>query len=681
MKRFLRRAKRRDRWVAIAVLALGVLAPLSPSVGQTARPQTARPQTATAVSRLAIVVADGRVYVYPSRVPSDGEGWIIRRDGERLTPAPMTGVRGPAEFAAAIGNDLELIQRITATETSVGAYRRLRVGGTASGVAQVLSPRTAAALGALFVDSTAVIASTHTYTAELVRLSRPDSVLRRATGTVRVITMPVLAPGAATARATDGVITLRWDPPRFTGATDDIVVAYTVERADSVGSFARITPLPVMRLTNESSAHQDQTVDAGKLYRYRVRAADLIGRLSEPGPAVAIRAPAERGPLPPEQLATEVTDGRVRLVWTISPEPKTRGYVVERTVGGDSTYRRINRALVPVDVPEFIDTLTRGREIYAYRVRAVDAAGRSGIPSNPSTTRGLDAEAPRAPSELIATALGAHRVRLSWRASPDRDLRGYEVYRAEEGDTVFARLAVDPSRTPMYVDSGYKDNELEPGRLYTWRVTAVDSSGNTSPFTARALRIVDDEAPDPVRSVLVHNQMGRHVEVTWTGSPSLDVARYVVERVVGTGTAAVVATVASRGTLFVRDTTAVKGRIATWRVVAVDSAGNRAVPLGDTLTFRDITRPPAPRRATATRAAGVTTIRWERVVSNDLRGYVVYRAERSDGPRTRITSSPLTVLEFVDPAAPRGARYVVRAVDASGNESDESPVAVVVERP
>lgn len=661
---------------AIGLFALGVLAPPSPLGGQTPRASAPAP-----VSRLAIVVADGRVYVYPSRVPSDGEGWIITRDGVRLTPAPMTGVQGPAEFAAAIGNDLELIQRITSTETTVGAYRRLRVGGTASGVAQVLSPRTAAALGALYVDSTVAIASTHTYTAELVRLARPDSVLRRATGTVRVMTMPVMAPGAATARATDGIVTLRWDPPRFTGATDDIIVAYTVERADSAGTFVRITPLPVMRLTNESSAHQDQTVEAGKLYRYRLRAADLIGRLSEPGPAVTIRAPAERGPLPPEQLATEVTDGRVRLVWTISPEPKTRGYIVERTVGGDSTYRRINRTLVPADAPEFTDTLTRGREIYAYRVRAVDAAGRSGIASNPSTTRGLDSQAPRAPSELTATALSAHRVRLGWRAPADRDLRGYEVYRAEEGDTVFARLAVDPTRTPVYVDSGYKDNELEPGRLYTWRITAVDSSGNTSPFAERALRIVDDEAPDPIRSVLVHNQMGRHVEVTWTGSPSLDVARYLVERVVGTGAVTVVATVPARGTFFVRDTTALKGRVATWRVVAVDSAGNRAAPLGDTLTFRDLTRPPAPRRATAVREAGVTTIRWERVVSTDLRGYVVYRAERSDGPRTKLTPAPLMGLEFVDRAAPRGARYVVRAVDASGNESDESPVAVAVERP
>jgi fibronectin type 3 domain-containing protein len=277
--------------------------------------------------------------------------------------------------------------------------------------------------------------------------------------------------------------------------------------------------------------------------------------------------------------------------------------------------------------------------------------------------------------------MAGHQVRLSWRAAPDRDLRGYEVHRAEQGDTAFVRLTGQAINGTVYVDSGYSDNTLEPGREYAWRVFAVDSSGNTSPPAERRLRLVDDEAPDPVRSILVHNQLGRHVEISWSGSPALDVARYIVERVTGGAPATVVATVADRGTFLVRDTTAVKGRLARWQVIAVDSAGNRAVALGDTLTFRDLTRPPSPRRVTAVRTAGVTTVRWERVVSSDLRGYVVYRAERTDGPRVRLTPTPVTVFEFVDRAAPAGARYVVRAVDASGNESDESPVVVALERP
>ena len=39
------------------------------------------------------------------------------------------------------------------------------------------------------------------------------------------------------------------------------------------------------------------------------------------------------------------------------------------------------------------------------------------------------------------------------------------------------------------------------------------------------------------------------------------------------------------------------------------------------------------------------------------------------------------LLEFLDRGGPAGARYVVRAVDASGNLSDEAPVTVAVDRP
>lgn len=634
---------------------------------------------ASAVGRIAVVVADGRVHLYPDRVPGDGEGWILRRDAVRLTSVPLSGVRGPNEFAAIVGPDLELVQRITGTESSLAAYRRLRAGTTASGIAQILSPRTAVALGALFVDSTAIANAQYIYEADLVRLARPDSVLRRVRAVVRVVPTVIPTPVAPVGRAADGVIALEWTPPRFTGAADDPVVAYVVERADSAGGFQRITAWPVMRRVEGPSGHTDEAAEPGRLYRYRIRAADLLGRLSPPSPVVAVRAPSDRGPMPPIAVATEVADGSIRVVWTIVPDVAARGYHVERSVGADSTFRRVTRTPVPLEAPEWTDTLVRGREIYAYRVRSIDADGLSGLPSNPATARGLDLRAPSAPLGLVATSLPGHRVRLTWRAPPDRDVEGYVVQRAER-DTIFAKLYGEPRRPLAYTDSGYDGSTLEPGREYAWRVTAVDSSGNASPHAEVRLRIVDDEAPEPARSLRLHNALGRWVELTWTPSPTLDVARYVVERSEPGGTAVLIATLRGSDPLALRDSTVPKGRVSTWSVYAVDSAGNRAVALRDTLTFRDLTRPPAPRRVTAIRSAGATTVRWERVVSSDFRGYIVYRAERTDGARTRLTPTPITALEFIDRAGTSTSRYVVRAVDASGNESAESPVAVTVER-
>jgi len=632
-------------------------------------------------ARLAVVVADRRVHLYPSRIPGDGEGWIVLRDGVVLTPAPMTGARGPAEFSAAVGPDLPLIERITATESALAAYRRLRAGGAAAGIAQILSPRTAAALGALFVDSSVAANALHTYEARLVRLSRPDSVLRRARAAVRVVTTPIPTPSTPSARITDGLVTITWAVPRFTAAADDPVVAYAVERADSVGEFTRVSALPVMRLADRPSAFIDESAEPGRLYRYRVRAADLLGRLSAPTAAASVRAPGERGPLPPTRVAADVSDGRIRVVWETSPEPGTRGYHVERSVAGDSSFVRVTRAVVPAEAPEWTDTLVRGREVYAYRVRSVDARGRVGSPSNPTTTRALDHKAPTAPTGLVATLMPGPRVRLTWRAVGDRDLRGYEIHRAEPGDTIFARITANPIAAAVYVDTGYDGARLEPGRTYTWRVSAIDSSANRSSFAELRFAVPDDEGPEAARSLHLSNHLGRWVELTWTPSPSGDIARYDVERSVVGSAPVRVASVPAGRPLVARDTTPPRGRAARWAIVPVDTAGNRGEALADTLTFRDLTKPPAPRRVTAVRVAGATTVHWERVVSSDLRGYVVYRAERTNGPRTRLTPTPLTGLEFIDRAGTATSRYLVRAVDAAGNESDESPAAVTVERP
>ena len=69
--------------------------------------------------------------------------------------------------------------------------------------------------------------------------------------------------------------------------------------------------------------------------------------------------------------------------------------------------------------------------------------------------------------------------------------------------------------------------------------------------------------------------------------------------------------------------------------------------------------------------AGVR-VRWERVVDRELAGYHVYRSKIPTGNFERRTSRPVTTLEFTDAGADGTWWYVVRAVDASGNESSAS---------
>jgi hypothetical protein len=93
---------------------------------------------------------------------------------------------------------------------------------------------------------------------------------------------------------------------------------------------------------------------------------------------------------------------------------------------------------------------------------------------------GPDTGAPSPPSGLSATTTTAGRVQLRWRAGTDRDDRTltYRIYR-NSSSTPIATLRGDSDwwRRPTL---SYVDGAVKPGTFYAYRLTASDSSGNTS---------------------------------------------------------------------------------------------------------------------------------------------------------------------------------------------------------
>lgn len=77
---------------------------------------------------------------------------------------------------------------------------------------------------------------------------------------------------------------------------------------------------------------------------------------------------------------------------------------------------------------------------------------------------------------FCALAIHAHSdaARLTWTPNTEPDLSHYNVYRAT-ASTSFTLVNAAPLVEPVYLDSG-----LAPATTYTWRVTAVDDSGNES---------------------------------------------------------------------------------------------------------------------------------------------------------------------------------------------------------
>ena len=78
------------------------------------------------------------------------------------------------------------------------------------------------------------------------------------------------------------------------------------------------------------------------------------------------------------------------------------------------------------------------------------------------------------------TALaGPGSIEISWQRSPEKDLKGYYLYRSVNGSS-FQRVN-GPLTLPTY-----SDRDVEHGKTYRYAVSAFDQKGNESEKSAPA---------------------------------------------------------------------------------------------------------------------------------------------------------------------------------------------------
>lgn len=270
--------------------------------------------------------------------------------------------------------------------------------------------------------------------------------------------------------------------------------------------------------------------------------------------------------------------------------------------------------------------------------------------------------APSAPGTLTATpAADGSSVALAWGAATDNmAVASYTISR--DGANVAS------------VDAGtlaWTDTTTALGGSYTYRVAAVDTSGNTGPAVAVGVNMpVDPNAPPPpvdqppsAPAPLSGTPATTTVSLTWGASTDdHGVTGYVVTR---NGTR--VATVA--GTSWT-DTGRAPRTTYTYGVTAVDTAANQsAATTIQVTTTADRQAPTTPRYFHRHRQSGrYVTFAWNRSSDNvKVVKYLIYRVGRST-PIAQTTSTSIRLYTW------RYARYYVRAVDAAGNKSGMSTV-------
>ncbi len=200
----------------------------------------------------------------------------------------------------------------------------------------------------------------------------------------------------------------------------------------------------------------------------------------ESDPSNKISLPLLDVPRPVVNLVAVTAEKAIELRWTppvqnLSGKPLAAlaGYRIYRSATGKPESFAF---LAETPGPPFLDNNIESGRTYYYRVRAVLRTQGIRGDSSDSGIAGVTAKdifPPAAPAGLTAVySPGA--VELLWTANTEPDLAGYYVYR-REGEGPSARITKELLRTPLL-----RDATVLPGRIYAYKVTAVDLSGNES---------------------------------------------------------------------------------------------------------------------------------------------------------------------------------------------------------
>jgi hypothetical protein len=191
---------------------------------------------------------------------------------------------------------------------------------------------------------------------------------------------------------------------------------------------------------------------------------------------------------PPEVRATVTADG-VRVSWSeadVPAAPRGLSYRdrIERRPANSGGYL----ALGDVDAASQCSYLDEGFEWetnYEYRITSVTVVNTNG---HEAAVEGADSAAaeiftrdiypPAQPGGLQAVYSSVGQkpfIDLTWAPNMERDLAGYNVFRSSDHGQSYQKL-----NSQLVTVPSFRDQDVQPGIMYGYRVSAVDLRGNES---------------------------------------------------------------------------------------------------------------------------------------------------------------------------------------------------------
>jgi cellulose 1,4-beta-cellobiosidase len=291
---------------------------------------------------------------------------------------------------------------------------------------------------------------------------------------------------------------------------------------------------------------------------------------------------------------------------------------------------------------------------------------------------------------------GIGKVTISWSASGEEDLRGYNLYRSLRPDQGYSRLSGTEGLSFTTGQTTYLDTAVTGGTAYYYQVTAVTSSGEGGRSEFGGATVLFDIRPPAAPTLLTGTTVvgdPEKLSISWkapttdiSGADLTGVSRYQIYRAAAS-TGPFTQVGVSTSAAFV-DTGLVAKTIYYYEVEAQDASGNIG-PLSSVLalTSGGVDLPKNVRISSTTPSDAtkppVVTITWDAATG----AIVLYEVQRTtvanstrDADYTSILPNDVSTSRQDDTAS-RGTTYYyrVRSRDVDERYSDwTSPRSIAV---
>ncbi|HEV2193363.1 MAG TPA: fibronectin type III domain-containing protein [Nitrosopumilaceae archaeon] len=325
------------------------------------------------------------------------------------------------------------------------------------------------------------------------------------------------------------------------------------------------------------------------------------------GPQAIAQAPPATAPAAPTGLtSTAVSSAQINLSWTASStggSPIT-GYKIEYKIGSGAY--SVLAANTANTTTSYSHTGLTASTAYTYRVSAINSIGTGTTSAEATaTTQAPPATAPAAPTGLTSTAVSSAQINLSWTAPSNggSPITGYKI-EYKIGSGAYSVLAANTANTT----TSYSHTGLIPSTAYTYRVSAINAIGTSTPSTeasatTQALATVP-AAPTGLTATAVSTT---RINLSWTapstgGSP---ITGYKIEIKIPPGDYTILAANTANTTTSYSHAGLTTGKTYIYRVSAINSIGTGTPSAEVSAIAATLPNPPTGLTATAVSTTGI----------------------------------------------------------------------------